>query len=83
MMILAKSGPKHDPIETPSICSSIVLLKKKAFMVQQSFKSYFIVRFLMFVFNSFVLYIQSKVMLIVLLKGTDVNSDSTSNETNR
>ena len=83
MMILAKTRLKHDPIETSPICSKIVLLKEKTFLVQQSFKSFLIVCFLMFVFNSFLLYIWSKITFIVLLKGTDVNSDSTSNGTNR
>ena len=65
------------------IYQKLQFLQSAVSTVQQAFNSFFIVRFLMFVFNSFLLYIWSKIMLIVLLKGTDVNSGSTSNETNQ
>ena len=65
------------------IYQKLQFLQSTVSTVQQAFNSFFIVRFLMFVFNSFLLYIWSKIMLIVLLKGTDVNSGSTSNETNQ
>ena len=83
MMILANNGPKHDRIDTQSIYSCIIPLRVKMFLVQESFRSFFSVLFLIFVAIKFLLHIRSKVMSIVFNKGADVKSDPASNETKR
>ena len=37
-MMLARTGVKQDPIETPSICSNKTLSKEKAVLVQESIR---------------------------------------------
>ena len=40
-MMLARTGGKQDPIETPSICLNKTLSKEKAVLVQESIKIFF------------------------------------------
>ena len=41
-IMLARTGAKQDPIETPSICSNQTLLKEKAVLVQESIRSFLV-----------------------------------------
>ena len=82
-MILASTGPSADPIETPSVCSKIWLLNENAVSVQKSRISFFKVRFERVVATSFSSKTRSRMILIVLVSGTFVNSETTSNETRR
>ena len=80
--MFASTGPKEDPILTPSFCSYNLLLKVSAVFVQVSNISSFKVVFLRFVEISLSSYIRFNMILIVLLIGTFVKSDSTSKEIN-
>lgn len=40
MMMLANNGHRHDPIDTPSICSYMISSRVKKFLVKQSFRSF-------------------------------------------
>ena len=49
VMMWPNNGPEHDPIDAPSSYPYIMPLRVKAFfLVQQSFKSFFIVLLLTF-----------------------------------
>ena len=76
--MFASTGPKEDPILTPSFCSYNLLLKVNAAFVQVSNISCFKVLFLRFVEINLSLYIRFNMILIVLLIGTFVKSDSIS-----
>ena len=80
--MFASTGPKEDLILTPSFCSYNLLLKVNAVFVQVSNISFFKVLFLRFVEISLSSYIRFNMILIVLLIGTFVKSDSTSKEIN-
>ena len=46
MKTFAKSGPKGDPIETPSFCLYILSLNVNTVFEHASFNNFFIIRFL-------------------------------------
>ena len=53
MKTFAKTGPKGDPIETPSICFQILSLIVNAVFEHASFNKFFIVRFVKLVVTNF------------------------------
>ena len=79
-IMLASTGPSADPIETPSICPKSWLLNENAVLVQESRISFFKVRFKRVVATSFSSKTRSRMILIVLVSGTFVNSETTSKQ---
>ena len=79
--MLASAGPSDSPMLTPSICSYNLLLKDNAVFWQVSRINFFSER-LDNVLISFSLCTRLGVLSTVLHKGTFVNNQTTSSETN-
>ena len=80
IITLANTGPKEEPILTPSFCWYSLLLKENAVLVQVSNISFFKVRFLRLVETNLSVYILFKIKSTVRLIGTFANNDSTPND---
>ena len=77
-MLLARTGPSDQQIETSSFCLRITPLNENAGFIQQPFISFIKMAFRNFVLIRLSLYIASNIILIVLFKRTFVNNDVTS-----
>ena len=81
IIMLASTGPSDPPMLTLSICSYNLSLKDNAIFWQVSRINFFNER-LDSVLISFSLYTRLRIMVPVLRKGTFVNNETTSSETN-
>ena len=81
IIMLASTGPSDPPMLTLSICSYNLSLKDNAIFWQVSRINFFNER-LDSVLISFSLYTRFRIMVPVLRKGTFVNNETTSSETN-
>ena len=80
--ILASTGPSEDPIDTPSSCLYSLLLKEKIVLRQESRISFFKDLLDKVVEITCLLNTLSIITSTVKSNGTQVNKETTSNETN-
>lgn len=80
IITFAKIVSKEDPLETPSLCLWMKLLKENTVLIQQTFINFCNMFCLNVALIMLPLYTLSMVTLMVLLRGTLVKSDATSDE---